>query len=1125
MIPGIAGRGPSALRCWRLAAASILLVASLAGGAIFPPPTNAAAVSQPPRANSLTKGLPVLALLRAGKGTEAVAACLESIEKNPADLPAYSWLSQAFDQMGETAACAAALTAERRLELLVQGHPSDPYCRYGLGLVHRWRRNFTLARRHFKESISRGADFWEVYEELANCYLAREDIEDTAAFLRAALLGKPGCAYLHQASGLTHYYSSEYRAARVSLEKALALFRESRNTPAEGRCRLNLSDVFTYLNDYPGALREALAGLGISRRTGDKILEVQSLERSAFIWTDRGNDAQAYAACDQALALSREMACRRLEVLCLRTMGVILLERGELVKAEDLLSRALAYYQSSGALRSQDICLYWLTVLYGDTGDYSRAMARAREALQISRQIGFKTGEAFHLTTIGDIYLALGDYDRALEYNKQALIVAERYIGKWSREECWNTIGRVYIELSDFRRALESFQEAYDYIRRIGHRREEARCLYNIGLAHLKLGDDLQAFDYFSRSRGAASLSGKRVIQADIFNRLGDIHRQRRSWAKSQDCYIQAQRVGVEVGQPHAIWEAEVGLAALSEARGDSPSAVDHYLKAIGVIEDLRVQLLLREYSSGFFKNKVIIYEALVNLLYERYERNPTPAALEECLYYAEKAKARSFLDDLQKARIDGVSLSPDRAAELELVSRTISRLSAALNDAALSPADRFELRQKLEKTEDDYQLLIERARAENPEYASLVSSEPCRLPEIRSRLLDNETGIFEYFVGEKNLYIFFITASHLAARRLSTPESLRTLRLAKNYTRLLSSKEIENADTLPPGRRLCESLITSAGLDSLRGIKNLIFIPDRTLYYLPFEALVMGDGPEAGRTEGRFLFEDYRVSYAPSASTLVSIQGRKRGVPAENDLLSIGDPVIGRPGRIDGEKKRGDDILQEYYLEKRFVLRRLEFASREMESISRAVAPGFRRIVCGDEATEGRVKGLPLSRYKVLHFATHSLLDDIVASRSALVLTADPRSDEDGFLQAREIYSLKLNAELVVLSACQTAGGKMEKGEGIQGLSRAFLCSGSRSVLASLWNINDRSTSWFMKSFYGYLAAGASKHEALRRTKIRMYHSGLWRPYHWAAFVLIGEGGSGIPLHRSSAWARLFPY
>ena len=272
-----------------------------------------------------------------------------------------------------------------------------------------------------------------------------------------------------------------------------------------------------------------------------------------------------------------------------------------------------------------------------------------------------QTAEAFHLTTIGDIYLALGDYEKALEFNKDALRVAGPDIGKWSREECLNTIGSVYIELGDYALAMVYFQEALAYIRKIGHGREEARCLYNIGLAHFKAGDLPSARESFSESLRAAKLADKKVIQAQNLNRLGDLYRELGSWDRSKDSYRLAQAVGREIGQPSAIWEAYAGLGALYAARKEIPPAIENYRSAIGIIEDMRVQLLLREYSSGFFKSKVPIYEALVDLLWTASEKAPAAATLEECLYYAEKAKARSFLDDLQKARIDPGALTSGR--------------------------------------------------------------------------------------------------------------------------------------------------------------------------------------------------------------------------------------------------------------------------------------------------------------------------------------------------------------------------------------------------------------------------------------------------------------------------------
>ena len=160
-------------------------------------------------------------------------------------------------------------------------------------------------------------------------------------------------------------------------------------------------------------------------------------------------------------------------------------------------------------------------------------------------------------------------------------------------------------------------------------------------------------------------------------------------------------------------------------------------------------------------------------------------------------------------------------------------------------------------------------------------------------------------------------------------------------------------------------------------------------------------------------------------------------------------------------------------------------------------------------------LKKISLNDYKIIHFATHGLLDEDVVGRSGLVLTLDNDSQEDGFFQVREIYNSRLNADLVVLSACQTGKGKLEKGEGVSGLSRAFLFAGAESVVVSLWNINDKSTALFMSHFYKYLVRGESKAEALRQAKLKMIQSKYSHPYHWAAFVLVGDFDSPVKITR----------
>lgn len=181
--------------------------------------------------------------------------------------------------------------------------------------------------------------------------------------------------------------------------------------------------------------------------------------------------------------------------------------------------------------------------------------------------------------------------------------------------------------------------------------------------------------------------------------------------------------------------------------------------------------------------------------------------------------------------------------------------------------------------------------------------------------------------------------------------------------------------------------------------------------------------------------------------------------------------------------------------------------------------------IIAQTTATEEKLKSIPLDDFRIIHFATHSLLDEKNSNRSALVLNLDDDPEEDGFFQIQEIYSTRLNADLVVLSACQTAKGKIEKGEGIQGMTRAFFYAGSKSVLASLWNIDDKSTADLMTYFYSFLSRGLTIQEALNKAKIKMLDSEYRSPYYWAAFVLIGDADRRIDFHISSPIERILSF
>ncbi len=261
-----------------------------------------------------------------------------------------------------------------------------------------------------------------------------------------------------------------------------------------------------------------------------------------------------------------------------------------------------------------------------------------------------------------------------------------------------------------------------------------------------------------------------------------------------------------------------------------------------------------------------------------------------------------------------------------------------------------------------------------------------------------------------------------------------------------------------------------------------------------------------------RYLIEDYRISYSPSSSILHYLSSNRHNQESQKGLLAFGDPYypVKTLGRKNGKIINAEPFKQ-LLLNTGFIISPLPYSGREVFKISRYFRHIERDVFLNKNAKEEIFKRIALINYKIIHFACHALLDEEFPSRSALILAIDDDMNEDGFLQVREIYNLKLNADLVVLSACQTGRGRLEKGEGILGFPRIFFYIGARSVVLSLWKINDKSTSVFMNYFYYYLSQRNEKTQALRKAKLKMLESKFNHPFYWAAYILNGDFNTPI--------------
>jgi CHAT domain-containing protein len=415
-----------------------------------------------------------------------------------------------------------------------------------------------------------------------------------------------------------------------------------------------------------------------------------------------------------------------------------------------------------------------------------------------------------------------------------------------------------------------------------------------------------------------------------------------------------------------------------------------------------------------------------------------------------------------------------------------------------LSDAGREAVLGELGLIDARFRNLLGEVRLSHPEFMRPVVP-AADLGALRSAVLDGETALCEYFAGAEASFLFTLTAEGLSVDRLPPRDELAGL--VANYLRFLTLRTSPSFDAVAGGKRLHDLLIGPVRARLAPAVRRLVIVPDDSLWALPFEALVCCESaapvdPRAvrrgGKPPARFLVEDLEVVYAPSARALVELFARPRSAPRSMDLLAVAnaeaflDRSLSSNARID--------------------LPALASTEREIKAI-RSVFPRGRTVLLVDgEATEAAFFRSPPAAFRVIHIAAHAVFDDQNWWRSAILLRPDEAAGADGLLQPLDIYLSKLSADLVVLSGCRTAVGQRGRADGVTGLVSGFLHAGARSVVSSLWSVEDESSARFMTGFYAALTDGASAAAALRRAKLALLKSDFGHPFHWAGFVLTGN-------------------
>jgi CHAT domain-containing protein/Tfp pilus assembly protein PilF len=889
------------------------------------------------------------------------------------------------------------------------------------------------------------------------------------------------------------------------------------------------------------------------KRAPSSLLVAASLHNLGLTAWTSGDLTQADKYHREALEIRQKLAPGSLLVAAsISNLGWIAWSQGAVAEAE--------HYQREGLRIREQLAPGSLPVAaslnnLGNLAAYQGNLAQAEEYQRRALAIRQKLAPASLLVAasiskLGFVALGQGAAAKAEEYYHRALEIRQQLApGSVLVARSFYDLGLVARSRGDTAKAEECFLQALKIKKRLASDGPAVRMsISNLDgdIATLR-GSLSEAEEHYNDALASAEILAPGGLEtATILQGLGDLSRERGNLAKAQRYYRRAI-AGFAAIAPGSTRHAET-LAALASVLRDrrQPRAAEPlYEQALNALETQTAHLGGSEDLRWDFRaNHNIYYEDYTDLLISQTQP-------EKAFSVLERSRARSLLETLATAHINihhGVApdlLSLERSLQADIAAKSSRRIASF--DRPHGEQQAAALEKELAKLLIRYHDVEARIRARSPTYAGLTQPRPLSVKEVQRQLLDHDTVLLEYGLGERRSYVFAVTAESFAVFAL--PERIEIEAAARNLYALLTNRNSTiSGETEARYWQLatCLSHMVLGPVASLIGHKRLVIVGDGALQYIPFAALPIPKGTndaaaqestQAARTQPlmppaqRPLVVEHEIVYLPSASVLAELRRQARSRPEPRLAVAVlADPVFDSKDRrvTDGVNAArmvtaslqtaswSADKLTRSASEMGFgtsgqlSLNRLEYSRQEANAIL-AMAPRGRTLEALDfQASRTRALSPALADYRVIHFATHGILNSKHPELSGLVFSlVDPQGEpQNGFLDLQDIYDLSLPVDLVVLSGCETGLGKEIRGEGLIGLTRGFMYGGSSRVVASLWNVSDEATAELMTTFYKAMEQEKQRPAAaLRAAQLEIQQQDLWRsPYYWAAFEIQGE-------------------
>ncbi|MDX2096660.1 MAG: CHAT domain-containing protein [Leptolyngbyaceae cyanobacterium bins.59] len=835
--------------------------------------------------------------------------------------------------------------------------------------------------------------------------------------------------------------------AAQKYEEALALARQTKNQTVEAIALLGLGGVYADLGDKRRAITYGEQVIKLTQ--GNPALaqvEATALVSLARYQADLGEGQKALTIYQQALTRVRASGDRAGEATILNNMGRVYLDQGEFRQALALFNQSLQLAQTAQDPSGQARSLNNIGLVYDRLGQYQQALQTYDRALQLFQTLKEPFRSAVALNNIGSVYAYLGQRKKALEYYDQALKILETIGDPAGQATTLANIGTLHSFDDNHSQALAAFQQALTMAQKVGDRRLESAILGNMGQVYADQGQYSQALTTYQQALTLARTLNSRSEEAGILVRMGQVYYSQKQPDRALETLQTALPRIQELGDRRLEFIALSAIGRVHLAAAQLTAATQRFQESAAVIEQVRSNLGSNDLDKVYFlEEQASVYRLWQTALLA--QKQP-----EAALEVSERGRARAFVELLAR-RLDTGRNPVNQAATPPI---TLSAIQQVARDHQATIVEYAILKDdlKLQKREATAtQLLIWVVRPTGEVTMRQVDLQGV----LQGVALESLVAGSRESIGAGNRGFSFNENRELVARATSQSQT-RNQEFQKLHQLLIQPI----ADLLPT-----------------HPTDRIIFVPQGPLFLVPFAALQ--------DATGKYLIEKHTILTAPAIQVLqLTRQQRHRVTKRPEGVLVVGNPQMpSLPTTVGGEPQP---------------LPALPGAEQE----ARTIASLFKtNAVLGKQATKAFVVK-QMENARLIHLATHGLLDDYRGLGIPGAIALAPSEQEDGLLTASEILNLNLRADLVVLSACDTGRGEIT-GDGVIGLSRSLISAGVPSVIVSLWKVPDASTAQLMTQFYQNLQQNPDRAQALRQamlTTMKQYPD----PRDWAAFVLIGE-------------------